>query len=127
MTTTTLAPPTGRHRVPSAQLTDRQAQFVIGHVLTRLGTADGLTEDHPAIPYEDRAERLSLSVLAAWHLGLDLTDGAEISQCYECADIVDGALTEENAGIVRCDRCHHDRAVTPSTNSYEPWADYYRS
>jgi hypothetical protein len=124
MTTSTIAPPTGRRRIPRAELTTNQARFTIGHVLTRLGTADGLTEDHPPIPYTDRAERLSLSTLAAWQLGLTLTDGAEIAQCYHCADIIDGALTDEDAGIIHCDDCHHDHTVIPSNDL---WADFYRS
>ncbi|MEU2426975.1 hypothetical protein ABZ619_39185 [Streptomyces sp. NPDC007851] len=124
---TTIAPPTGRRRITAAELTDNQTRFVIGHVLTRLGTADGLTEDHPLIPYTDRAERLSLSALAAWHLSLALTPGAEIAQCYDCADILDGALTDEDAGIIRCHRCRHDHRAIPPSHSYEPWADFYRS
>ncbi|MGR3875726.1 hypothetical protein ACUXZZ_45155 (plasmid) [Streptomyces graminifolii] len=125
--TTTTAPAIGRHRIPRSELTRLQARFVIDHVLTRLGTADGLPEDDPAVPYADRTERLCLSNLAAWALGLTLTEGAEIAQCYECADIIDGALAEESTGIVRCDTCVHDRAATPPTHSYEPWADFYQS
>ncbi|MEW2302051.1 hypothetical protein AB0958_19095 [Streptomyces sp. NPDC006655] len=127
MTTSTLAPPTGRRRIPAAHLTDTQAQFVLGHVLTRLGTADGLADDQPPVPYTDRAERLSLSAVAAWSLGLALTPDAEIAQCYDCADIVDGALTDEDAGIIRCHRCRHDHRAIPPSHSYEPWADFYRS
>jgi len=122
--TTAIAPTIGRRRIPRDELTRLQTKFVIDHVLTRLGTADGLSEDRPAVPYADRAERLCLSTLAAWALGLTLTENAEIAQCYECTDIVDGALVEEDAGIIRCDRCLHDHAVTPS---YNPWTDFYRS
>jgi hypothetical protein len=124
MTTSTITPTTGRRRIPRAELTRLQAKFVIDHVLTRLGTADGLPEDHPVVPYADRTERLCLSTLAAWALGLTLTGGAEIAQCYDCADLFDGALAEDSTGIIRCDHCVHDRVVTPS---YDPWADFYRS
>lgn len=127
MTNSTITPTIGRRRIPRDELTRLQARFVIGHVLTSLGTVDGLPEDHPAVPYADRTERRCLSNLAAWSLGLTLTEGAEIAQCYECADIIDGALAEESTGVVRCDRCVHDLAAIPPTHSYEPWAEFYRS
>jgi hypothetical protein len=124
-TTTTI----GRRRIPAAELTSRQTQFVLGHVLYRLGSAHGLPEDEPLIPYTDRAERLSLSALAAWQIGLVLTPGAEIAQCHDCTDIVDGAVTEESAGVIRCDRCHadHTNGAQYVPDTYDVWADYYRT
>ncbi|MHB9861900.1 hypothetical protein [Streptomyces sp. YIM S03343] len=128
MTTSTItAPPLGRRRIPAAELTTTQTRFVVGHVLNRLGTADGLAEDTPPVPYMDRTERLSLSVLAAWSIGLALTPGCEIARCYGCADLVDGALAEEDAGIIRCDQCHADNTGGPGDHGYDLWADYYRA
>ncbi|MFF1284359.1 hypothetical protein ACFVY4_26905 [Streptomyces sp. NPDC058299] len=129
--TSTIAPPiaSGRRRIPSAELNANQTRFVIGHVLDRLGSAHGLAEDEPPIPYTDRAERLSLSTLAAWQIGLTLTPGAEIAQCHDCTNIVDGALTEESAGVIRCDRCHadHTNGAQHVPDTYDVWADYYRT
>jgi hypothetical protein len=128
-TITTDALPIGRRRITRAELTDRQAGFAINHVLENLGTAHGLAEDHPPVPYADRAERLALSEMAAWSLGLHLTAGCEIAQCYDCADLVDGALTEEDAGVIRCDRCHadHNAGEAPEYDGYDVWADFYRA
>lgn len=127
--TRTTAPPIGRRRIARADLTEVQARFVVGHVLERLGTAYGLAEDTPAIAYNERTERLSVSEMAAWMLGLALTPGAEIAQCHDCADIVDGALTEEDAGVIRCAACHSDHTAgehhVPDT--YDLWSDFYRA
>lgn len=127
MTTTRL--PTGRHRIAPANLTPAQDRFVLGYALERLGTADGLVEDAPAIPYAKHDERLAVSGLAAWMLGLALTPDAEIAQCYDCADIIDGALAEEDAGIIRCVDCHSDHNADEDTapDSYDVWADFYRT
>jgi hypothetical protein len=129
MTISTIAPPIGRRRVPAASLTTAQARFV-DHVLNRLGTADGLAEDTPPVPYADRAERLALSEMGAWAIGLALTPGCEIAQCYDCADLVDGALTDEDAaGVIRCDDCQraHNASEPPEYDGYDLWADFYRA
>lgn len=123
MTTSTIAPPIGRHRIPRAELNATQTRVVLD-VLDRLGNAHGLAEDEPAIPYEATAERHDISGLAAWMIGLDLTPGHEIAQCYECADIVDGARTEETDGRIRCNGCHHDHVVQRAPN-IDLWADFY--
>lgn len=99
------APAVGRNRIPRAHLTPAQQAFVIDDVLERLGSSYGLAETDPAIPYTATAERLSLSAVAAWMIGLDLTPGHEIAQCADCSDILDAALTEEDAGIIRCLDC----------------------
>ncbi|MFD0035829.1 hypothetical protein ACFVJK_48340 [Streptomyces sp. NPDC127172] len=127
--TTTAAPPIGRCRIARADLTEVQARYVVGHVLERLGNAYGLAEDIPAIPYAERAERLHVSEMAAWMLGLALTPGAEIAQCYDCADIVDGALTDEDAGVIRCTDCHRDHTAGEhnAPDTYDLWADFYRA
>lgn len=121
MTISTIAAPTGRHRIHRHELTDLQVRFVIGHVLDRLGSAFGIAEDTPAVPYTARAERLALSELAAWQLGLTLTAGREIAQCYDCAAIVDGAITVETAGVIRCTDCH----ARPRPQAVDLWADFY--
>ncbi|RPE39819.1 hypothetical protein EDD90_2837 [Streptomyces sp. Ag109_O5-1] len=127
--TSTIAPPAGRRRITRVELTDAQVRFSIDFVLVRLGTAYGLTEDTPAVPYADRAERLSLSTIAAWQLGLALTPGCELAQCYDCADLVDGALTEEDAGVIRCDHCHgdHHAGAQHEADPYDLWRDFYRA
>lgn len=122
MTTSTITPQTGRHRIARTELTEPQVRFVIDHVLERLGSAHGLAEDSPAVPYTETAERLALSELAAWQLGLDLTPGHEIAQCYACADIIDAALTDEDDGVIRCNDCHGEPHV-PDT--FDLWADFY--
>jgi hypothetical protein len=129
MTTSTIAPPIGRHRIAVTELAENQARFAVDLVLERLGTADGLAEDHPPIPYADRAERLALSELAAWALGLHLTAGCEIAQCYDCADLLDGALTEEDAGVIRCVDCHadHNAGEPNDFDGYDVWSDFYRA
>ncbi|MEE1838141.1 hypothetical protein [Streptomyces sp. SP17KL33] len=128
MTTSTITAPIGRTRIRRAELTENQVRFAIGHVLERLGSAHGLAEDDPAIPYTETAERLALSELAAWQLGLALTPGHEIAQCYDCADIVDAALTDEDDGIIRCRDCHSTHAArepyAPDT-TLDLWADFY--
>ncbi|MFI5814901.1 hypothetical protein ACIA7S_28580 [Streptomyces sp. NPDC051643] len=128
MTTSTIAPPIGRHHIPRAELNAAQVRFVIDHVLDRLGSAHGLVEDEPHIPYTATAERLDLSGMAAWMIGLDLTPGHEIAQCYDCADILDGAVTEETEGRIRCRDCHADHTHgqhAPDTDDFDVWADFY--
>lgn len=124
--TCTSAPPIGRRRIPRDALTDAQAAFVT-FALDRLGTAHGLAEDTPAIPYTDRADRLSISELAAWSLGLTLTPGCELAQCYVCDDLLDGALTDEDStGIIRCTDCHEDHTADDA-DDFDMWADFYRT
>ncbi|MBP5896380.1 MULTISPECIES: hypothetical protein [Streptomyces] len=124
MTTSTITAPIGRNRIRRTALTETQVRFAIGHVLERLGSAHGLAEDNPAIPYTETAERLALSELAAWQLGLALTPGHEIAQCYDCADILDAVLTDEDAGIIRCHDCHGDHP-TGEPPAVDLWADFY--
>ena len=121
MTPSTIAAPLGRHRIPRHELTDLQARFVIGHVLNRLGSAHGITEDTPAVPYTATRERRDLSELAAWQLGLTLTDGCEIAQCAACGAIVDGARTTTTGGIVRCTDCPQPVQAPDD----DLWADFY--
>jgi hypothetical protein len=129
MTTITItAPVIGRRSIPLTDLNTTQRRTVVDDILTRLGTAYGLAEDTPAIPYADRAERLALSQLAAWQIGLTLTTGAEIAQCYTCEAIVDGARTTEDTGVIRCDDCHGDHtrgAQHLADTTYDLWADFY--
>lgn len=129
MITTTIAPPAGRRRIALSALNSVQTAFAVEHVLHRLGSADGLAEDQPPVPYADRAERLALSEVAAWSLGLALTPGCEIAQCYDCTDLLDGALTEETSGVIRCDDCHTDQMAgeAPEQDTYDLWADFYRA
>ncbi|WP_030238026.1 hypothetical protein [Streptomyces sp. NRRL S-350] len=103
---------------------DAEQQHLVTTVLDLLGTANGLTEDEA--PVTAPPARATLSTLAAAVAGLTVTSGAELAQCYDCTDLVDGYDTNvTNGGVIICDDCHHLRNAAdpdfwrPDTTRYD--------
>lgn len=96
------APARIRRTVPLAKLTGAQ-RALADHALTHLGVAGGVVEDKPA--ETDPATRALITWTAAAALGIAVTPGHELAQCYDCRDIFDGADASETAGFLRCTDC----------------------
>jgi len=101
-TLTVTAPPRIRRRVPLAKLTAAQ-RTLIDRALDHLGVADGLIEDEPA--ETDPATRALITWTVAAALGITVSPGNELAQCYGCHDILDGAHVSETDGRLHCTDC----------------------
>lgn len=91
-----------RYSVPAATLTPAQRAFA-DQALAHLGVADGLVEDE--LTETDPATRALLTWTAAAALGIAVSPGHELAQCYGCRDILDGAHVSETDGRLHCAHC----------------------
>jgi hypothetical protein len=96
------APARIRRSVPLAKLTGTQ-RALADHALAHLGVAGGVVEDEPA--ETDPATRALITWTVAAALGITVSPGHELAQCYGCRDVLDGAHVSETGGFLRCTDC----------------------
>ncbi|WP_128378498.1 hypothetical protein [Streptomyces cavernae] len=108
MSITHKASPTSRtrHSVALVELTPSQ-RALAKRALVHLGLTDGLIEPEPT--ETDAATRALITWATAAALGITVSPGHELAQCYDCRDILDGAHVTETNGRLHCAHCRpHD-------------------